>query len=84
MFVSFQFFYSISILFSDYLCRRTVKDNTDFSCRFDIDTDPRCPIFRIGYILQKMQEEDSTINLTALYSQVIIQFEMEFQRENYN
>jgi hypothetical protein len=31
-----------------------------------------------------MQEEDSTINLTALYSQVIIQFEMEFQRENYN
>ncbi len=66
------------MLFSDYLCRRTVKDYTNFSCRFDSDTDPRCPIFRIGYILQKLHEQDSTINLTAMYRQVIIEFEMEF------
>ncbi|CAF0737727.1 unnamed protein product [Adineta steineri] len=48
---------------------RTVKKNTDFSCRFNMDTDPRCPIFSIGYILQKLHSQDSKIDLIDLYHQ---------------
>ncbi|CAF1457331.1 unnamed protein product [Rotaria sordida] len=48
---------------------RTVKQDTKFSCRFNSDTDPRCPIFQIGYIIKKLQEKDRRINLKALYNQ---------------
>ena len=53
-----------------YLCRRTVKDDTSFLCRFNRDTDKRCPIFSIGYILQNLRDQDSEIDLTALYQEV--------------
>jgi hypothetical protein len=53
-----------------YLCRRTVKDDTNFLCRFNRNTDQRCPIFSIGYILENLQDQDSKIDLTALYHQV--------------
>ncbi|CAF4398883.1 unnamed protein product, partial [Adineta steineri] len=50
----------------------TVKNGTDFLCRFRSKTARQCPIFQIGYILQKLKEQDPRINLTALYHQVII------------
>ena len=45
--------------------RRNVRDETNFSCRFDEVTDPRCPIFRMGDILDSL-----TTNRSALYSEV--------------
>jgi hypothetical protein len=63
------------MLFSYYLGRGTVKDDTNFSCRFHIDTDRSCPIFRIGYILQDLQQQDPKTNLTALYYEVIDEFQ---------
>ena len=59
----------LSILLN-FLYRRTVKDATDFSCRFNSETHQRCPIFSIGYILRKLQDQDPTIDLAALYYQV--------------
>ena len=53
-----------------------MKDNTNFSCHFNSDTDRYCPIFSIGYILQNLHEQDSKINLIALYHQV--KFELKF------
>ncbi|CAF1137469.1 unnamed protein product [Adineta steineri] len=47
----------------------TVKNGTDFLCRFRSKTARQCPIFQIGYILQKLKEQDPRINLTALYHQ---------------
>ncbi|CAF1371650.1 unnamed protein product [Rotaria sordida] len=48
---------------------RTVKQDTKFSCRFNSDTDPRCPIFQIGYIIKKLREKNHRINRKALYNQ---------------
>jgi hypothetical protein len=67
MFVYFVWNVVLSII---YLCRRTVKDDTNFLCRFNRKTDPRCPIFSIGYILKNLQDQDSKINLKALYHKV--------------
>ncbi|CAF1495836.1 unnamed protein product [Adineta steineri] len=47
----------------------TVKNGTDFLCRFRSKTARQCPIFQIGYILQKLKEQDPRINLSALYHQ---------------
>lgn len=58
------------LIFFDYLYRRTVKDDTDFSCRFNSDTHPNCPIFPMGYILENLQDKDSKIDLMALYREV--------------
>jgi hypothetical protein len=70
------------MLISNYLCRRTVKGDTNFTCQFDSGANRRCPIFRIGYIIQELQEQDPAINLTALHQQVTIELKMKFQRKS--
>ncbi len=74
MFVNFIGIY----FFEAYFRRRTVQKNTNFSCRFNSDTDRYCPIFSIGYILQNLYKQDPKIDLMALYHQV----RMEFQNES--
>ena len=48
--------------------RRNIRDETNFSCRYHKETAPRCPIFRIGDILDSLET-----NRTALHSDVITQ-----------
>jgi len=35
--------------------RRNVRDDTNFSCRYDKVNDPHCPILRIGDILDNLK-----------------------------
>ncbi|UJR20246.1 hypothetical protein I4U23_023377 [Adineta vaga] len=69
---NFTVFIKTIVSFSEFQIKlRTVKDDTKFTCRFHSDLTPHCPIFRIGYILDKLleEEEDSKPNLAALYYQ---------------
>ena len=72
--VCFSSLFDIDVLLSDYLGRGTVKNYTKFECRFNTNDAKRCPIFRIGYILQKLQVQGLKTNLTALYYEVIVEF----------
>ncbi|CAF0799572.1 unnamed protein product [Adineta ricciae] len=66
---NFTVFIKTIVSFGEFNIKlRTVNDDTKFSCRFNPDNAARCPIFRIGYILERLHKEDSTKNLTALYS----------------
>lgn len=54
------------ILIRDFY-RRNVRDDTNFTCRYDKNKDPRCPILRIGDILNNLNT-----NLSALLREVNI------------
>jgi P2X purinoceptor 4 len=40
---------------------RNVRDDTKFSCRYNSEKDPHCPIFRIGDILQNLQTNQEAL-----------------------
>ncbi|CAF1234540.1 unnamed protein product [Adineta steineri] len=42
---------------------RNVRDDTNFSCRYDKDNDPRCPIIRIGDILTNLKTNKTALLL---------------------
>ncbi len=48
-----------------FFYRRNVRDKTNFTCRYDKDNDPYCPIFRIGYVIDGLKT-----NILALLHEV--------------
>lgn len=66
--LDFPLFVFIRIIFSKFFFfyyRRNIRDDQNFSCRYDKDNDPYCPIFRIGEIFQALNT-----NISALLHEV--------------
>ncbi|CAF1301872.1 unnamed protein product [Rotaria sordida] len=63
---NFTIFLKTSVTFQRFnIHLRNLRDDTNFSCRYHSIRDPRCPIFRLGDILDKFQT-----NILALLSEV--------------